>query len=90
MRHLTHQTDARYRSRDKAGCAHLRRLHSAGRGEPSPASQSSPVRRIQARGRVTRSRFAEQGVYTFRRLDLAKVSKATASTMMTPMTICWM
>ena len=29
-------------------------------------------------------------VHTFRRLDLAKVSNATASTMMTPMTICWM
>lgn len=28
--------------------------------------------------------------HTFLRLDLAKVSKATASTMITPMTICWM
>jgi hypothetical protein len=47
-------------------------------------------RRIKVRGRATLSHFAGRMVHTFRRLDLAKVSKATASTMMTPMTICWM
>ena len=33
---------------------------------------------------------ARETPHTFLRLDLAKVSKATASTMMTPMMICWM
>ena len=33
---------------------------------------------------------ADATPHTFLRRDLAKVSKATASTMMTPMMICWM
>ena len=34
--------------------------------------------------------FAQTDIYAFLRRDLAKVSNATASTMITPMMICWM
>ena len=43
-----------------------------------------------AGNRAPKARSGGQTAQILRRRDLANVSNATASTMMTPMTICWM
>ena len=78
---------------DGSGARLLSRMMRKSWGELGLAEGDERLRPGQggrARAGARRVGVMRAALHTFLRLDLAKVSKATASTMMTPMMICWM